>query len=441
MKKKSKIDPKKALEESANNLRTSAEYGFENNTSYDATDIFNKYITDEFYKSIDKLKQIILKNATTYSSISTSKELVYNGVSPMVQGINNFISDPSREKTHMSSTTDPLTFDESYLYKKIKLIESINTPRASFIHAGTEKEQIINKYDDNQCIRDVFFHITYSQKTSKGKQAAQIKDYNDYTIKTYSLFYAYYLLRNIDDILNYTLTFRVYNTLSTEMEDICYIIEECFDNDEDIKKEQILFSYLLERGTGLGFKYLLYNYALKYNKEILSKKELQNKYDSMDMYLHYMTSFKLVCLFPDESFFEEASKTVQLLMEYRSIAVQENTDNLSEEDIYLAFIRKFKEIINELYVYQATAVSAKEEPVDFEPLNFIFEKKGDRAYNHVKLWNDVQRYVNAFVMCENPSNRFDIDLQDNSESYETVITQLNSIKYQIASLKSAYRML
>ena len=81
------------------------------------------------------------------------------------------------------------------------------------------------------------------------------------------------------------------------------------------------------------------------------------------------------------------------------------------------------------------------ESPEFEFPNFTFEKPNDRTTQHVNLWNDVQRYVNTYVMCENPLDRFDMEVHNNLDMYNTVIDGLNCIKSQINALKSKCRML
>ena len=65
---------------------------------------------------------------------------------------------------------------------------------------------------------------------------------------------------------------------------------------------------------GLNFKYLLYQYAQIFFEK-LKESKLNDSYINplMEEYLHYMTLFKLVCLFPDEDFFMKFQASLQLL--------------------------------------------------------------------------------------------------------------------------------
>ena len=65
---------------------------------------------------------------------------------------------------------------------------------------------------------------------------------------------------------------------------------------------------------GLNFKYHLYQYAQIFFEK-LKESKLNDSYINplMEEYLHYMTLFKLVCLFPDEDFFMKFQASLQLL--------------------------------------------------------------------------------------------------------------------------------
>ena len=109
--------------------------------------------------------------------------------------------------------------------------------------------------------------------------------------------------------------------------------------------------------------------------------------------------------------------------------------------MHSAFCYKLNEISQELYKCQEKAISSGGESPEFKFPNFTFEKPNDRTTQHVNLWNDVQRYVNTYVMCENPIDCFDVEIHNNLNVYNAVITGLNSIRSKINTLKSQYRML
>lgn len=216
----------------------------------------------------------------------------------------------------------------------------------------------------------------------------------------------------------------VWDKLAIISNEVYKIITESAKYNTDITRQKILFSYLAERGTGLKFKFLLYKYSQQFFKEL---SELGFKKDDLDFavkdYIYYFTMFRAVCMFPDDEFFSKVHKIVSFLLKRRMELIKNGTG------FHICEMQTEK-ILEELFSHQTNAVlNINTENTDKEIFSFFeFKSPKDRTSQHVKLWKEVQYFVNKHIKSDYTTNYFDIRPNNNTEEYKALITFDNTLK-------------
>ena len=250
--------------------------------SHDIDDTQKEYLTDEISDVITDLKRIISKNAGIYRNIIDIEPVLFDDVFSMLLDMNK------------ENEEDSLTVDYSNFHKKLLTMPIVSDKELENVDSDGKT---VNLSEDGkiECMRNIIIEVLYGKRDNGN---------NSYRIKTYSSFYAYYLLKNNDLILADNLSFDNYNKLASVSNEMYGIITESAKYSTDITRQKILFSYLAERGTGLKFKFLLYKYAQMFFAEL---SELGFEKDTLDFsvkdYIYYFTMFRTVCMFPDDEFF------------------------------------------------------------------------------------------------------------------------------------------
>ena len=211
------------------------------------------------------------------------------------------------------------------------------------------------------------------------------------------------------------------------------IIAESAKYNTGITRQKILFSYLAERGTGLKFKFLLYKYSQRFFKELSDYGFEKNVIDYMVKdYIYYFTMFRTVCMFPDDEFFSKVHKIISHLIKSRIERIKEkkyDTD-LKNEVVFQICEGQICKILEELFSHQTNAVlNINTENTDKEIFSYFeFENPKDRTSQHVKLWKEVQHFVNKHIESDYTKQYFDIHPNNNTEAYKALITFDNTLK-------------
>ena len=272
--------------------------------SHDVADTQKEYLTDEISDVIIDLKRIISKNAAIYHEIEDIKPILFDDVFSLLLDMNK------------EDEEDNLTLDYSNFHKKLLSMPIVSDNTLEYVHSDGKT---VNLYEGGkiECVRNIIIEVLYGKRDNGN---------NSYRIKTYSSFYAYYLLKNNDLVLADNLSFDKHNKLASVSNEMYGIITESAKYSSDIARQKILFSYLAERGTGLNFKFLLYKYAQLFFKE-LSEPGFEK--DAMDFsvkdYIYYFTMFRTVCMFPDDEFFVKVHKIVSFLLKRRMEPIKNGT--------------------------------------------------------------------------------------------------------------------
>lgn len=383
------VDWRKEMDKAIKEIRENEEYSLDKMPPQEAIDLMCNPIEKQLKSSIENLKHMISENAKLYCTISNTKEIKYNSIEALVKDING--------SENIYDLVDRRNFSRS-----IESMDIIKNDPVLYMSADTGKPSTIKNDEKNVCFRNLFIQVKYENK-------------NTYTLKTFSTFYAYYLIINFGKISDDTVTFQVHNSLYSTCEKI-------YNNFLKTQKEKILFLYLVERGTGLGFKKLLYDYAQKFYEMAKSKSDYIYFFDT---FLKHMTLFKSVCLFPSDALFNELYKVITILMDAYLTAAQKNFEVYDESCFYKIFIQKLDEIAQELFAYQTEAISKEHNtPEEYKFPDYKFEKEADKAAQHVQMWEKVQRFVDVYVNCDNPSSRFDINIYDYSDTYKVTADYL-----------------
>ena len=87
-------------------------------------------------------------------------------------------------------------------------------------------------------------------------------------------------------------------------------------------------------------------------------------------------------------------------------------------------------ILEELFSHQTNAVlNINTENTDKEIFSFFeFKSPKDRTSQHVKLWKEVQYFVNKHIESDYTKQYFDIHPNNNTEAYKALITFDNTLK-------------
>lgn len=339
--------------------------------SHDVADTQKEYLTDEISDVIIDLKRIISKNAAIYNQISNIEPILFDDIFSLLEDMNK------------ENEEDSLTLDYSNFHKKLLTVPTVLDNTLEYVNSDGKT---VNLYEGGkiECIRNIIIEVLYGKRDNGN---------NSYRIKTYSSFYAYYLMKNNDLALADNLSFDNYNKLASVSNEVYKIITESAKYSTDITRQKILFSYLAERGTGLKFKFLLYKYAQMFFAEL---SELGFEKDTLDFsvkdYIYYFTMFRTVCMFPDDEFFVKVHKIVSYLIKSRTKLIKNGTGFYVCEE-------QTGKILEELFSYQANAVLSKNtENTDKEIFSYFeFDKPKDRTAQHVKLWKEVQYFVNKHI--------------------------------------------
>ena len=84
-------------------------------------------------------------------------------------------------------------------------------------------------------------------------------------------------------------------------------------------------------------------------------------------------------------------------------------------------------ILEELFSYQTNAVLSKN--TDKEIFSFFeFKNPKDRTSQHIKLWKEVQYFVNKHIKSDYTTDYFDIRPNNNTEAYKALITFNSTLK-------------
>ena len=370
--------------------------------SHDVADTQKEYLTDEISDVIIDLKRIISKNAAIYNQISNIEPILFDDIFSLLEDMNK------------ENEEDSLTLDYSNFHKKLLTVPTVLDNTLEYVNSDGKT---VNLYEGGkiECIRNIIIEVLYGKRDNGN---------NSYRIKTYSSFYAYYLMKNNDLALADNLSFDNYNKLASVSNEVYKIITESAKYSTDITRQKILFSYLAERGTGLKFKFLLYKYAQMFFAEL---SELGFEKDTLDFsvkdYIYYFTMFRTVCMFPDDEFFVKVHKIVSYLIKSRTKLIKNGTGFYVCEE-------QTGKILEELFSYQANAVLSKNtENTDKEIFSYFeFDKPKDRTAQHVKLWKEVQYFVNKHIESDYTKQYFDIRPNNNTEAYKALIIFDSALK-------------
>lgn len=378
------------------------------NDSSEVSDILKEYLTDEISQAITVLKRIISKNAGIYRNIIDIEPVLFDDVFSMLEEMNK------------EDEVEDLTVDYSNFHKKLLTMPIVSDKELEYVDADGKT---VNLYENGkiECVRNNYMEVLYSKKENGS---------NKYKVGTYSPFYTYYIFKNNDLVLADNLSFDKYNKLVTIGNEMYSIIAESAKYNTGITRQKILFSYLAERGTGLKFKFLLYKYSQRFFKELSDYGFEKNVIDYVVKdYIYYFTMFRAVCMFPDDEFFVKVHKIVSHLIKSRTELIKENKydTDLKNEAVFQICEGQICKILEELFSYQINAVlgeNADEKIFSY----FEFDKPKDRTIQHVKLWKEVQYFVNMHIKSDYTTAYFDIRPNNNVNSYKSLITFDNALK-------------
>ena len=370
--------------------------------SHDIDDTQKEYLTDEISDVIIDLKRIISKNAAIYRNIIDIEPVLFDDVFSMLEDMNK------------EDEVENLTVDYSNFHKKLLTVPTVSDKELEYVDADG-KTVNLSENGKIECVRNIIIEVLYGKRDNGN---------NSYRMKTYSSFYTYYLLKNNELVLADNLSFDNYNKLALISNEVYKIITESAKYNTDITRQKILFLYLAERGTGLKFKFLLYKYAQLFFKELSENGFEKNVIAYMVKdYIYYFTMFRSVCMFPDNEFFSKVHKIVSFLLKRRMELVKNGTGFYVCEE-------QTGKILEELFSYQANAVlSINTENTDKDIFSYFeFDKPKDRTAQHVKLWKEVQYFVNKHIESDYTKQYFDIHPNNNTETYKALITFDNTLK-------------
>ena len=368
---------------------------------HDVADTQKEYLTDEISDVIADLKRIIAKNATIYRNIIDIEPVLFDDVFSMLEDMNK------------EDEVENLTVDYSNFHKKLLTMPTVSDKELEYVDADG-KTVNLSENGKIECVRNIIIEVLYGKRDNGN---------NSYRMKTYSSFYTYYLLKNNELVLADNLSFDNYNKLALISNEVYKIITESAKYNTDITRQKILFLYLAERGTGLKFKFLLYKYAQLFFKELSENGFEKNVIAYMVKdYIYYFTMFRSVCMFPDNEFFSKVHKIVSFLLKRRMELVKNGTGFYVCEE-------QTGKILEELFSYQANAVlSINTENTDKDIFSYFeFDKPKDRTAQHVKLWKEVQYFVNKHIESDYTKQYFDIHPNNNTETYKALITFDNTL--------------
>ena len=370
--------------------------------SHDVADTQKEYLTDEISDVIADLKRIIAKNAGIYRNIIDIEPVLFDDVFSMLEDMNK------------EDEVENLTVDYSNFHKKLLTMPTVSDKELEYVDADG-KTVNLSENGKIECVRNNYTEVLYSKKENGS---------NKYKVGTYSPFYTYYIFKNNDLVLADNLSFDKHNKLALISNEVYKIITESAKYNTDITRQKILFLYLAERGTGLKFKFLLYKYALLFFTELSEHSFEKNVIAYMVKdYIYYFTMFRSVCMFPDNEFFSKVHKIVSFLLKRRMELVKNGTGFYVCEE-------QTGKILEELFSYQANAVlSINTENTDKDIFSYFeFDKPKDRTAQHVKLWKEVQYFVNKHIESDYTKQYFDIHPNNNTEAYKALITFDNTLK-------------
>ena len=370
--------------------------------SHDIDDTQKEYLTDEISDVIIDLKRIISKNAAIYRNIIDIEPVLFDDVFSMLEDMNK------------EDEVENLTVDYSNFHKKLLTMPTVSDKELEYVDADG-KTVNLSENGKIECVRNIIIEVLYGKRDNGN---------NSYRMKTYSSFYTYYLLKNNELVLADNLSFDNYNKLTLISDSTYTLIAESVKYSTDITRQKILFLYLAERGTGLKFKFLLYKYAQLFFKELSENGFEKNVIAYMVKdYIYYFTMFRSVCMFPDDEFFINVHKIVSFLLKRRMELVKNGTGFYVCEE-------QTGKILEELFSYQANAVlSINTENTDKDIFSYFeFDKPKDRTAQHVKLWKEVQYFVNKHIESDYTKQYFDIHPNNNTETYKALITFDNTLK-------------
>lgn len=384
---------------------------FSHHDSSEVSDILKEYLTDEISQAITVLKRIISKNAGIYRNIIDIVPVLFDDVFSMLEEMNK------------EDEVEDLTVDYSNFHKKLLTMPIVSNKELEYVDADGKT---VNLFESGkiECVRNNYIEVLYSKKENGS---------NKYKVGTYSPFYTYYIFKNNDLVLADNLSFDNYNKLVTIGNEMYGIITESAKYSSYITQQKILFSYLAERGTGLKFKFLLYKYSQQFFTELSEHSFEKNALDfAVKDYIYYFTMFRTVCMFPDDEFFSKVHKIVSHLIKSRTELIKENKydTDLKNEAVFQICEGQICKILEELFSYQTNAVLSKNtENTDKEIFSFFkFKNSKDRTIQHVKLWKEVQYFVNKHIKSDYTTDYFDIRPNNNVNSYKSLITFDNALK-------------
>ena len=367
--------------------------------SHDIDDTQKEYLTDEISDVIIDLKRIISKNAAIYRNIIDIEPVLFDDVFSMLEDMNK------------EDEVENLTVDYSNFHKKLLTMPTVSDKELEYVDADG-KTVNLSENGKIECVRNIIIEVLYGKRDNGN---------NSYRMKTYSSFYTYYLLKNNELVLADNLSFDNYNKLALISNEVYKIITESAKYNTDITRQKILFLYLAERGTGLKFKFLLYKYAQLFFKELSENGFEKNVIAYMVKdYIYYFTMFRSVCMFPDDEFFINVHKIVSFLLKRRMELVKNGTGfSVCEEQA--------GKILEELFSYQTK--ENYNTNIDKDIFSYFeFDKPKDRTAQHVKLWKEVQYFVNMHIKSDYTKQYFDIRPNNNTEAYKALITFDNTLK-------------
>ena len=144
--------------------------------SHDVADTQKEYLTDEISDVIIDLKRIISKNAAIYNQISNIEPILFDDIFSLLEDMNK------------ENEEDSLTLDYSNFHKKLLTVPTVLDNTLEYVNSDGKT---VNLYEGGkiECIRNIIIEVLYGKRDNGN---------NSYRIKTYSSFYAYYLMKNND---------------------------------------------------------------------------------------------------------------------------------------------------------------------------------------------------------------------------------------------------
>jgi len=284
---------------------------------------------------------------------------------------------------------------------------------------------------DGSIEKNVYIRNTYT--FIKSSITANGSNKTEYSFTTYCPHYMTFLFDNNKCIFANSMDFKKYNDLVDNAEASYNIINADKDSVNDEKTiKKILFSYLVERGCGLNYKFFLYTYVNKFVKELDELNIDEKKWDHLiKLYIINFSLFRDIYMFYNESFFENIHIIVSESLKSQQENVFSSRLILRREELPPICLDEIVKIADDLFEYQDELISdyqsnASQNTPDEYPFTFV-KKLDEIKTKHSKktdLWKKVQIYINMHISIDFEGDYFNILPHNNVQRYESQILNL-----------------